>query len=127
MHPGFSLFARLAVRAGLVMSAAFLVAVGITSPSFAQDEDLDDLMGGFDDDFDSSEFEEEEDVAPEWFAELPGGSWAYENVDISGSIAAGATRLITNFFDTTNTFYTVIFWSVVTGHMLIEIYQWTGL
>ena len=59
----------------------------------AQDEDLDDLddlMGGFDDEFDVSELEDMEEAAPEWLAALPGGNWLFENVDVNGSIAAGA-------------------------------------
>jgi len=90
MHEGLCSFTRVAARVGLVMSAALFVIAAAAAPSFAQDEDLDDLMGGFDDDFDASEFEEEEDVAPEWMEALPGGSWAYESIDISGSIASGA-------------------------------------
>lgn len=53
------------------------------------DEDLDDLMGGFDDDFDVSIIEDEDEGPPAWLLELPGGEWAWENVDIGGSLAGG--------------------------------------
>jgi len=54
------------------------------------DDDLDDLMGGFDDEFDLSELEDLEDEPPSWVAALPFGDVLYERVDLSGSIAAGA-------------------------------------
>ena len=75
------------MRRLLCLLAAALVAVA-SSPVHA-DEDLDDLMGGFDDDFDISIIEEDEDEAPEWLVSLPGGDWLWENVDIGGSLATG--------------------------------------
>ena len=56
----------------------------------AQDEDFDDMMGGFDDEFDVSELDDMEETAPEWLATLPGGNWLFENVEVSGSLAVGA-------------------------------------
>ncbi len=50
--------------------------------------DVDDLMGGFDDDFDISEFEED-DSAPAWLLALPFGQTLWDHVDLGGSIAAG--------------------------------------
>lgn len=60
-------------------------------PDASADEDLDDLMGGFDDDFDASEIEMPDDEIPPWLAALPFGEVIHERVDLSGSIAAGAT------------------------------------
>jgi len=60
---------------------------------FAQNQtdlDLDDLMGGFDDDFEASEIENLEEEIPAWLARLPFGEWIAERVDLSGSIGAGA-------------------------------------
>jgi hypothetical protein len=69
-----------------------LLAVVLVAPAAAQAQegDLDDLMGGFDDGFDESVFEDTEESTPAWLEALPGGPWAWENVDVSGSIAAGA-------------------------------------
>ena len=64
----------------------------IVAPSagYADDDDLDDLMGGFDDDFDVSVIEEEESTAPGWLVATPAGEWMWNNVDVSGSIASAA-------------------------------------
>lgn len=68
--------------------AAALALATPTSAS-AQDEDLDDLMGGFEDDLDESALEPEAS-GPEWLVRVPFGRWVYENVDLSGSLATGA-------------------------------------
>jgi len=75
------------VRRLLRLLAAALVAVA-SSPVHA-DEDLDDLMGGFDDDFDVSIIEDDGDDLPLWAAYLPGGKWLSQYVDIGGSLATG--------------------------------------
>lgn len=60
-------------------------------PALAEDEDLDDLMGGFDDDFDVESLEEDlDDSPPDWLVALPGGAWVHENVRLSGSVATAA-------------------------------------
>ena len=64
----------------------------IAGIALAQDEtgvDLDDLMGGFEDDFEPLEAEQPVDETPSWLAGLPFGEWIHEQVDLSGSIAAG--------------------------------------
>ncbi len=53
------------------------------------DDDVDDLMGGFDDEFDVSELDELEPQTPDWVGTVPFGDVLYERVDLSGSIAAG--------------------------------------
>jgi hypothetical protein len=58
--------------------------------SFAGD-DLDDLMGGFDDDLDTKAIEEAAPQRATWLEALPYGDWLAENVDLSGSLAAGST------------------------------------
>ncbi len=55
------------------------------------DEDLEDLMGGFDDDSEALESGSDEDAMPDWLARLPLGPLLYERVELSGSIASGAT------------------------------------
>lgn len=67
-----------------------LVALVLPVAAFAEGDDLDDLMGGFDDDFNISEFDDPEEGPPSWATSLPGGLWAFKNIDISGSIATGA-------------------------------------
>jgi hypothetical protein len=77
--------------AALIFSAV-LISVG---PALAQD-DVDDLMGGFDDDFDVSEIEGGGDEIHPWLAALPQGEWIAENVDLSGSLETGA---VYNYLD----------------------------
>jgi len=65
------------------------------APAFAEDDDLDDLMGGFEDGIDESELEAELSeepaaIGPDWLRRLPHGDWLARNVDLSGSIASGA-------------------------------------
>ena len=76
-----------AIRTCALVSCAALFVI---SPALADDEDVDDLMGGFDDDFDVSILEDLEEEMPAWIAALPGGKILYERVELSGSIAAGA-------------------------------------
>lgn len=61
--------------------------VGVASA--AEDDDLEDMMGGFDDDFDASEIEDLDDETPGWLAALPFGEVLDERVDLSGSIGVG--------------------------------------
>lgn len=70
---------------------ALLVTALLAAPLAAlAEDDLDDLMGGFDDDFDVSTIDEGEATAPDWMTEIPGGSWVWENVDLGGSLASAA-------------------------------------
>lgn len=74
-----------------LFAAALIGALGAflaPAPLVAED-DLDDLMGGFDDGFDESALEGLDDGPPEWLAALPGGELLYEHVDLSGSVASG--------------------------------------
>lgn len=77
-------------RGRRVLALGVCLATLITLDAIAQDDDLDDLMGGFDDGFDISEHVEDEEPPPAWLTALPGGAWIFENVDLSGSIATGA-------------------------------------
>ncbi|MFK7895903.1 MAG: DUF1302 family protein [Myxococcota bacterium] len=78
----------------LASCCGLLVAALLSLPSLAfADEDVegfDDLMGGFDDDFDASELDEMDAETPAWIAALPFGEEIAERVDLSGSIATGA-------------------------------------
>jgi len=76
--------------AGRVLLAACLIASLIAAVAQADDEELDDMMGGFDDDFDVAELDDLEQEIPAWLAALPFGEVLYERVDLGGSIAAGA-------------------------------------
>jgi hypothetical protein len=71
---------RLALLVALVLGA---------SPAPAQDEDLDDLMGGFEEALDESELDDGA-AGPAWLERLPFGGWVAKNVDFSGSISTGA-------------------------------------
>ena len=76
------------MRAPIALFVAALLAAPLAALA---EDDLDDLMGGFDDDFDVSIIEDDEDAgAPGWLVAIPGGEWAWENVDVSGSIASAA-------------------------------------
>lgn len=79
---------RPSLRPLLLVSAA-LVAAALLAPPAAADEDLDDLMGGFDDEFDVSEIEDA-DETPAWLAALPYGETIAEHVDLGGHLAVGA-------------------------------------
>lgn len=81
-----------AARVGVAIAlACATLGAGLVPTALAQDSDLDDLMGGFDDDFDvEEELGALEEEIPEWLASLPGGEWIYEHVDLGGSIAVGA-------------------------------------
>lgn len=61
----------------------------VATPSAHADDDLDDLMGGFEDALDESTLDEA-DEGPGWIAKLPFGDWIARNVDLGGSIASGA-------------------------------------
>ena len=76
------------MRRLLSLTAATLV-VAASCPAWA-DEDLDDLMGGFDDDFDVSIIEDDADEFPLWARVMPGGKWLSQHVDIGGFIASAA-------------------------------------
>lgn len=70
-------------------------------PALAEDDEVDDLLGGFEEDFDATSLEVEEAVAdapagPEWLERLPGGHWVRRHVDLSGSLASG---LVVNYID----------------------------
>jgi hypothetical protein len=89
-------------RTLIVLATAFALTLGMTVGSaLAQSEpdpDLDDLMGGFedelddgfDDDFETAEVDEAGDETPAWLARLPFGELIAQRVDLSGSISAGA-------------------------------------
>jgi hypothetical protein len=62
----------------------------MTSPASSADDDLDDMMGGFDDDFDITELDHLEKETPGWLAALPYGQVIADRVDLSGSISLGA-------------------------------------
>lgn len=80
---------RAAIRFALAcMTASFAILHSVASVA---QEDLDDLMGGFDDDFDVSSIEDSEPERPVWIDKLPYGEWISQNVDLSGSLAAGST------------------------------------
>lgn len=77
-------------RSAFGVALGFTIALGLAASGVARaDDDLDDLMGGFDDEFDVSELDDLEDEPPAWLAALPFGDTLYERVDLSGSIAAG--------------------------------------
>ena len=80
---------KIAVLA-IVPSLISGMAVGLARAQSETDVDLDDLMGGFDDDFEVSEIEDFDDEVPTWLAGLPFGDLIAERVDLSGSISAGA-------------------------------------
>jgi hypothetical protein len=80
MRPGLT---SVAFRIGLALT------LGLASSSWAED-DLDDLMGGFDDEFDASELDSMDAETPAWLAALPYGEDIAERVDLSGSLAVGA-------------------------------------
>ncbi|MBY0399636.1 hypothetical protein K2X89_05030, partial [Myxococcota bacterium] len=70
-------------------------------PEPEAESDLDDLMGGFDDEFDTSALEAQTPTdaglaGPDWLSKLPFGDWMRRNVDLSGSIASGA---VFNYID----------------------------
>jgi hypothetical protein len=54
------------------------------------DDEGDDLLGGFDDDFDAASIGTSEDAPPAWLAALPFGETLYERVDLGGSLTLGA-------------------------------------
>lgn len=96
----FTWLAGAAAHAIMVLTAMAAMAALILSitagQAFAQDlpdSDLDDLMGGFEDDFDdefdATEVGERDDAIPTWLARLPFGEWIAEQVDLSGSIGTG--------------------------------------
>ena len=65
-----------------------IVALGLPLPAFAQDTD-EDLLGGFEDDFDAEEIELDQDEVPAWLAALPFGELLYTHTDLSGFVEAG--------------------------------------
>ena len=68
---------------------AILIVIASPSLSWAED-DIDDLMGGFDEEFDASELDALESETPAWLAALPFGKEIAERVDLSGSLSTGA-------------------------------------
>lgn len=56
----------------------------------SREEAGDDLLGGFDDDFEAASIGPEADEAPGWLAALPFGEVLYERVDLGGSLSLGA-------------------------------------
>ncbi|HEB88799.1 MAG TPA: hypothetical protein ENI85_04440 [Deltaproteobacteria bacterium] len=75
---------------GLTILAALLSGV-FTGPAPADvpEEDLDDLMGGFDDDADPIETASDEDTPPGWLARWPFGTLLYDRVELNGSLGSG--------------------------------------
>jgi hypothetical protein len=79
--------------AGCIAILALFVLSGTASG-----DDLDDVMGGFDDEFDVTEIEDvgdPDDIHP-WLEALPYGEVIAKRVDLSGSLAAGA---VYNYLD----------------------------
>ncbi|MBW2500059.1 MAG: hypothetical protein JRF61_22475 [Deltaproteobacteria bacterium] len=77
--------AQLAIAIGLGIATPFLA---LQTAALAQDE-YDDLLGGFDDEFDSSELDLDDEETPAWLAALPFGPWLHEHVDLSGFVEGG--------------------------------------
>ena len=75
-----------ALALALTLSWALLLTL---SGGASADDELDDLMGGFDDDFDASEIGNQDDEIHPWLAALPFGDLLAERVDLSGSLATG--------------------------------------
>lgn len=78
-------------RTALAICAGVLLAA---TGAHAQDEDLGDLLGGFEDALVENELDD--DDSPGWMARLPFGDWISQNVDLGGSIASGA---VFNYID----------------------------
>ena len=70
-------------------SALLLAALLAPWAAFADDEEPDDLMGGFEDDVDEAALATES-AESDWRTRLPFGEWLIENVDLSGSLSTGA-------------------------------------
>ncbi len=77
-----------------LLSLGASLTAGVAFAQIETDIDLDDLMGGFEDDFEDDfeplEAEVPVDETPGWLAVLPFGEWIHKKVDLSGSIGAGA-------------------------------------
>jgi len=79
-----------ATASGTAASIAFLALAALSARS---EDEYEDLMGGFEDEFgdaDIDAFEDDEGLHP-WLAALPYGEQIAERVDLSGSIASGAS------------------------------------
>lgn len=80
----------------LLLALALCVSSQLADAQTASEEDLDDLMGGFDDDSESAEVEQIEekpdadDAPPAWLAKLPFGDFLSQHVVLSGSLGAGS-------------------------------------
>ena len=75
----------------LAIAATIALAIVTVGDEAKAQDDYGDLLGGFDDEFDAAELDPVEDPIPAWLAVLPFGEVIHERVDLSGSIAAGAT------------------------------------
>ena len=74
-----------------VAALSWVLFLGLPGLPAQADEDPDDLMGGFDDEFDVSSLDDLEEEMPAWLAALPYSDVLYERVDLSGSVAAGTS------------------------------------
>jgi hypothetical protein len=87
----------------IVLLTGFLCLGSIPGHAAEETEDLEDLMGGFDDedggddllggfgdDFGADAMAEDADAVPGWLARIPFGTEIAERVDLSGSLSAGA-------------------------------------
>ncbi len=82
----------------MILLAIALPTVVLGLPARAESEEprrdrdgYEDLLGGFDDDFDAAELEPLESPMPGWLEALPFGRMLYERVDLGGTLAAGAS------------------------------------
>ena len=77
-----------ALALSLALTAIWALSLTLCGVASAED-DLDDLMGGFDDDFDASEIGSQDEEIHPWLAALPFGDVLAERVDLSGSLSSG--------------------------------------
>ena len=79
---------RLWIRKARALLLAWALLLSLSGVASADDE-TDDLMGGFDDDFDASQIGNQDDRVHPWLAAIPFGDVLAERVDLSGSLATG--------------------------------------
>ncbi|MBW1882990.1 MAG: hypothetical protein JRJ58_05645 [Deltaproteobacteria bacterium] len=79
---------RVWIRRARALLLAWALLLSLSGVASADDE-TDDLMGGFDDDFDASQIGNQDDRVHPWLAAIPFGDVLAERVDLSGSLATG--------------------------------------